>query len=330
MRAVVINASTLTPPTEDSLDLVRERKANLRSLNDPAWRFSMAKRILDERTTRFSRQVDPLVLRLVEFLRAHREAESAQDLDTVEDTYPDIYWAHNVYSSEGRGPRYHIEALILANEEPEQICEYLDLPDAVLDAYEAYFFDVRRTLENPTAVRTYLFGRGRERGARDGDHDLLWKQLALSADLSTLRVLWEARVLSDDEAKKLDDLVASNIRRDTLEAQHIRVINQYNATEIIDQYMALRNAETERSKVELVRGTAGSGGVGQFVAALLQSIQFTMAPFGSTRSKLSIEMGSAISELPALMNRLHSGGGKTSDQVFAGDGGEGAEESGTA
>jgi hypothetical protein len=299
-------------PDQTDLEEVRLKAASLRALLDPEWRYTRSRSLNTEGVVHFRSSEDPWVAQFVSFLRRYGEA-TPQTMGDVEYQFPDIHWAFRVYSMEIRGPRYHLEAMTLTGLPVDEIAEYLGLPMAVVLAYEQLFFDLRRHVERPEAIRTYIAAKARARGMRDMDPDPFWKRVALSEGETMLFSLWNDGVMEEGDRKRIDALIESDSRRNTLEAMRVRHINSANAHEIVEEYIALCRNEIDRRKVEADLGAA-AGGEQEFVAGLFHAVQFSIAPVGKGSEKAYVELTSALAQAPALLARLQ---GTTSENGHA-------------
>lgn len=289
-------------PERGQLDEVQQRARQLRSLFDPAWRYSRSRSLKTDGIVHFRSSEDPWVAALTSFLNHYEGADTAA-LDELERRSPDIYWAFNLHNMEARGPRYHLEAMILTGKPIDETADYLGLPDAVVLAYEQLFFDLRRHLSRREAIRTYISARARARGLRDLDPDPFWKRVALSEGEELLFALWDDGVLEEDYRKKIDALIESDARRNAMEAMRVRHIDARNAHEIIEEYVAIVSNETARKKIESDIGE--SVGEGQeFVAGLIHAVQFSVAAVGAKSESAYIELSAALAQAPALLERL--------------------------
>lgn len=307
-------------PTGRELDEIRHRAIELRSLLDPEWRYTRARSLKSDGVVRFKRSEDPWVVRLTGFLREYSES-TPETVHEVEDKYPDIVWAYHVFTMEERGPRYHLEALVLTGKDVEDLGTYLGVHPAVVLAYEQCFFDLRRHLVSEGAIRTYIRARSRARGLRDLDPDPFWKNVALSEGEELLYSLWDDGVLEETDRKKLDLLIESSARRNAMEAMRVRHIDARNAHEIIEEYVAICGNEMQRKKVEAEIGE--SVGFGQeFVAGLFHAVQFTVAPVARGSEKAFVELSSALAQAPALIARLQGAAMETEHVKIPESGGE--------
>jgi len=283
---------------------IQSRIPSLRSLLDPQWRYSRAVKLVDSGIKFFITEKDALVVELTRFIEAWRETTEAEQ-ERLETTFQDIYWAYDIFTREYRGPRFHIEALVIAGMETEEIANYLGLPTSVITTYELCFFDVRQHLDKPGAIKTYIGSKIRDRGNRDLDPDPFWKQVALSCGTNAVMALWNDGALEKSDINKLDDIFTSQIRRQAIKALNVRDINQFNAHEVIEEYLETKRTEFEVQKSMPSGGSGENADVKQFVASILSSIQFCLAPIDNTGVS-SVEVTTALAHAPELLQRLQN------------------------
>lgn len=267
---------------------------------NPAWRFTRATELADSGVKRFNKSEDPWVVHMAQFLRAY---DTAADASALEVKYPALLWAHRIFDQEYRGPRFHLEALVMADYQSNDIAEFLDLPLPIIEAYERCYFDIRRHLSRPVALRAYLHARVEARGLRDLDPDPFWKTVAMDGGVKTLLALWGAGTLDVAERRRFDELIASQARRNAFKAAHARSVSAKNANLVIQEYTELMHAESERQKIEAEAGFTDNP-VRELLSGLYHSISFTVAPVRQGSEQAFIEMSDTVASAPALLARL--------------------------
>lgn len=281
---------------------------DMRSLLDPQWRYHNAIRFADDGVVVFDSDVDNHVVRLTSFIEAWRTATPEQqvELETVDF---DVYWAYNIFVREYRGPRFHIDALVVADMPTEEIANYLSLPASVVETYELCFFDLRRHLNKTGAVRTYIGSRIADRGNRDLDPDPFWKQVALSSGADALLALWSNGELEPAIQSKLDNIVCAQVRRRALQAVYVRDVNSHNAHDVMAEYLELRRTEVDAQRAVAETGTVQGTASTEFVAALLTSVQLLS---GANAAAAPVVVDSVVDQAveTALVQRIQSVGNK--------------------
>lgn len=300
-------------PTKHELKEVRKRAIEIRSLLDPEWRHTRARNLRSDGVVRFSRREDPWVSGLAKFVRDYEDC-SPSELDDIESKYPDYMWAYTIYTSGYRGPRFHIEAMIIAGMSTDEIADYLNFPYQVIHTYEKCFFDMRRHLDKPIAVKMYITARISSRGLRDLDPDPFWKRIALDEGISLLLAVWGNGILEESDKKKLDSLIASQSRRNALAAMHVRDIQPGNANEVITEYVDLCRVENDRQKIESEAGLSGDP-IREILGGLFHAVQFTVAPVRRGSEDSYLELSNTLAGAPAILERLQgtSTDGKSND-----------------
>lgn len=293
--------TALAEITESDMAEVRLRARELRSLLDPEWRYTRARALKSDGVIHFRRSEDHWIVALSRFLKAWSESD-VETRPQVEDRFPDVAWAYQIYVSEEKGPRYHIEALIVAEMPTDEIADYLGYPVVVIMAYERLFFDIRQHMSKRGAIRAYISARARARGLRDLDPDPFWKRVALDEGFPMLMALWSDGRLNDVERKCYDEIIASQSRRNAFEAMKVREINSSNANDVIIEYVSLCKNEYERQKVESEIGEGDR--LSEFVSGLIHAVQFSVAPVGTGSERAYVELTTAVAQAPKLLERL--------------------------
>lgn len=288
---------------------------DLRRLLNPAWRHSRATSLIAGDVRHLRRGEDVDVRQLVSFLRVYRGPGPDAHEDAM-DQFPYVFWAFHIYTDDERGPKPFLEAMVLAGADQETIAEYLGLPVEVEALYERLFFDLRGLQHQHEAIRTYVVARTRKRGLADLDPDVLWKLIGLSEGVEALYALWSAGQLAPNDKRRLDEIIASNMRRNALDAQFVRKPTHYNATDIVNEYLGLRRIELDEARAAVSDGSgAGGANTSDLVAALLHAIQFTTAPIGREADAAYVEVSSAVEQAPAILARLQGTTRRNQDHV---------------
>ena len=113
------------------------------------WMWQRAVEIVDRNGPRASRKRDGLkgfkwINKAVSFLRAYRRAAGDEAvLARLATNRPNIFWAHTAWSSTTNVQKHLIEAHLLARTDDFSIAFRCDMDPAVIQAYEALFFNVK-------------------------------------------------------------------------------------------------------------------------------------------------------------------------------------------
>lgn len=261
-----------------SLLEVRERGAELLAMSDPAWRHNRAVDLASQKIKRFDPDEDRWVVRLTEFLVRWNDQSLPDRFKSLQDDYPDLFWAVSTHLNYSKSARFHIEALVTAGMSRSDIASWSGLPLAVIAAYELCFYDIRPYLDRPGSVRLILQSRIAQRGVRDLHPDAYWKLVALESGVTGLFNLWRKSAAAADEVNMDEDRrFSSQLRRDVNAALLVREPNNFNAHEIVDEYLRLRELELRAKQISDELDATGRATVGgRFVFSLLQSVKFVM------------------------------------------------------
>lgn len=114
------------------------------------------------------------ILRGLRFKREYDAATTELAKESVATTYPDIFWAHWVWSS-ANPLKHSVEAHILAREEDSEIGFRCNLTPDVVQAYESLFFNVREKIDHRKYIINCVFGPTIHKGFSEREFDLIWK-----------------------------------------------------------------------------------------------------------------------------------------------------------
>lgn len=198
------------------------------------------------------------------------------DLMRLEGQYPEVAAAYGIYSSPGV-ERYFIEALVMANEEPQTIAVESGYHVRIIKAYEHLFFDVRTKLDQRLYVMGNILGPMFMHGTSAGDYDHLWKAIGYFCGSDTLTALWKVGKLNETDATALTDILKSRLLTQATVASFSRKPNSYNAGEIIDSYVS--NASHELAKegaAPEIPQDDGNNYLAQIKGAVLDYMQLTL------------------------------------------------------
>jgi hypothetical protein len=127
----------------------------------PAWRWQRARAIVAQGLTCTARTDDPPTRRVVEYLRACElplsgsQAQGGVPADAV------LYAAHRLYEAEGL-VRFIVRARLLARQSPAEVARLTSLETAVIETFEAIFFEVRDHLDARDWVANQVLWAGLE------------------------------------------------------------------------------------------------------------------------------------------------------------------------
>lgn len=253
---------------------------NIISILEPEWRWQKIKAYEANGETP-SRKEDIYIQRGFRYLRRLNTNDSASAQFTLQQDYPDIHLAYHIYNT-GAGPRWYIEALLLAGDSFEQIAEYLTYDASVIKTYEALFFNIQHKVGSRGYIMSHILAFAIERGTFDREYDFFWKLLALLLGSDGLKDYWQEGALTESVAIMLNDVLRAKLLKDAVSAAYVRKINQYNANEIIGQYLELTATEDKQS------ADAKHKDIASGLQSLLESVSFTVLPIDA-KSENSVE-----------------------------------------
>jgi hypothetical protein len=140
------------------------RLAASQPVSSPSWRWVLAT-CAARLKRRMSRRLDEHTMKAVRFLRGRPEATVAK--------------AAGIFREDGQ-PRWILEANVLSGRSVGDIARTLDLHPALVESYEAIFFDVRCRRHAVGWIAQNAFGRGWRFGDGAGDLGSLWRSIAYS------------------------------------------------------------------------------------------------------------------------------------------------------
>jgi len=277
---------------EANLDPVRD----VERLN-PAWRWNRA--VLVGGSDRvsgivFTRADDRLIAEtLYPYVRFVNQTFHADPLvlDEAKKRWPGVVAAYTMYEASGL-VRHYLEAMILTGAETGAIADSMCLAADAVWWYEKAFFDVRPYLDPRFDMRINLHAVWPSLAlpGLHGRQAFEWKIVGRALGLETLRKMAGLRGEVDETVLSLMRGVTDRrIVSDALFAAHSRLVNQFNAEEVIGHYHRLREIESgveEPRKVgdqysvqllNIVNGT--SAAVGSLVEPPAEAIAADMAVF---------------------------------------------------
>jgi hypothetical protein len=140
------------------------------------WRWQRAKAMRAAGRRSVSSRSDPWTARAASFQEAEAECRSDWDRLDLADDNPDLYDAVQMHESDARrGPRWEVEARILARQTPEEIGALLAMRPEVVEAYEKVFFHVTDRLDSRSWVLQSVMHKSIHSGISERDYDLIWK-----------------------------------------------------------------------------------------------------------------------------------------------------------
>ena len=165
-------------------------------VRDPAWKWLRAQGIVSRGEPRSTRARDgqkgvKWISRAVRYLRKlSRIGEpTIENAHLLTSSYPDIFWAHQLFQDPVLRTKWELEARVLARQEPVVIAYKLGMDEKTVRAYEELFFDVRDRLEYPGYILHCVLGPAIYKSTLDSHLELVWKLYGYMAGPAVLDVL---------------------------------------------------------------------------------------------------------------------------------------------
>ena len=234
-----------------------------------SWRVSRVNEILKSHGQPSRTLDDKMTHRYYRF-RMRYDTMSPAEVAQVERQYPDIWGAVKLYK-QAIGAKWLIEAAIMGNVSMDEFPEDVYFNSEILKAYESLFFDIRDKLKYEAYIVSTIFmprmGSGDPR-----NFDYFWKVLAYFGKFDFVRDWWRVGEISDTTADWLMTAYRNQVLKDGMIAQQVRVINQYNATEVIGQTMDMVRMINEEQQ-----SRGGTGGIAlESLQTLVNSITMSV------------------------------------------------------
>lgn len=223
---------------------------------DLDWVFQRATRLVDFQELPPSRRQDGdaafgWIRKTAEYLRFMRE--NPQEIYEIANRFGEIHWAFMINSNPAQAfRRTQVELMILAglsDEEIEQKSRRLYTPELV-KTYEALFFDIRRLLDSPVAVTSYLHQNLPEDGRTTAGR--LWRLMAYFRGYDYAACFMN-RFASVDKATPSN--VAAAVVEDAINSlknqafMAVQLASTYGqgATEMVSNFIKNRDVETREN-----------------------------------------------------------------------------------
>lgn len=238
------------------------------------WRYERARSIGEGGQPLSRKYDDQWVHKAWRFRQAFEACDGEVDHAVLARKSPDIYWAHDIwYSSSpdaGNPVKSELEARLLAADDYDNIALRLATKPSVIEAYERVFFNIEERRQNRGYIVHQVMGPSIYLGLQEQEIDILWKLVAAMGGPIALDMMIDGFVgsthptNSSDLGAWLSDATQNAIRRKALLAAMTIRINNYNAVEMIGNF--LKMMEIERA--------AGRGGAGS--EALLNNVDMML------------------------------------------------------
>lgn len=231
----------------------------------PHWRWDLASTYAKGRRIPTGlANIDPVLGRVISYQRGLRAAASDPSAyDRLERRYPDLHEISHIYTSASFS-RWTIEALIVSNAKPSEICSAYPISVKLLELYRSVFFDIVDLLPMRNFMIPMLFGPLIDRSTSN-DPDLVWKFFAYVGGIDAFQAFIDPSADLGAAQQKLFDTILSNRRlRNAVTAAMIVSPNNWNAID-------LQRVHNEFESSKQLRKAGGMGSAETFVGGMLAS-----------------------------------------------------------
>ncbi len=205
-------------------------------LQSPKWRWERVKFLCD-RNKKPTKYDDKYINDGYKYLRRYLHGSAGHY--RLQREYPALWAAHQLHE-ESTGPRWLIEAGVVADKSPTELSLFLGCSDRIIDIYEAYFFDIRNALVYEGYMRSRVLlpiEQGKELDL--GDYDLTWKTIAYFGGWDLLTEITSMRSWSQETEEKVFDMIKSGVSRKALLASNSSQMTMRDSRDIIEAYSML-------------------------------------------------------------------------------------------
>ena len=238
------------------------------------WRWQRAKRLNDAQVSPSRSKDDKWVLKAYKFLKK-KKTNTIQAEIRLERLFPAIFIAEKLRVGDVSQFRWLIEAAVLAAVESSDIADYLGTTEAVIEAYEMLFFDIRGKLDNEGYVVGAVLGPALTKGVYGNDPDGFWKVVAYFGGWPHVQGCWRT---GQATPAAIDHYNAATKHRTALNAYAGSLAlqpNAFNAVDVVQTGLEQIRHEEEQ----------GRGGQGEYanaaVAALVNSMHIVVHKAGT-------------------------------------------------
>ncbi len=209
----------------------------------PSWRWDFVRSLLSE-NKKPNRSTDKHVTRAWRFLRRWTRSTELGRMQMRGD-YPDLCAAYTLFANP-QSERWLIEAGLLSDASFEKIGEFVGAPAEVVELYGVLFYDIR----DKRSARGYIANRiltpAAQRGMDGRDYDFFLKTLSYFAGWSAMTEFVGDGDLSEDTQSMLNQNFHNRMLKLGYLATHRLDVNNYNAIEVIEQCVKLRELESAK------------------------------------------------------------------------------------
>lgn len=262
----------------NAAELIQLRSTN--ASRQPDWRWRRAV-LLESKSVKSRSFNDKWISRTRQFIRMQRSKKSEEDIFIAD---PVLYEVHNIYNETGP-TRWTLEALIMADTDPKEICDRFGYDKktgkAIIEAYEATKFDVRSRLKHIDFVRTKVIGSTTDGDIPPTEESILkvlgWLSGRKGAGTLLLDGYLHLDELNDRAKRWYYDFINNHLTRKTVRS--ILKYNPVHSPEMLEVIRTLNETRKVEQELKLQQGDIDRQQLGSSQTHLLQAIQFTLADF---------------------------------------------------
>ncbi|MEM2987814.1 MAG: hypothetical protein QXK26_02080 [Candidatus Bathyarchaeia archaeon] len=149
------------------------------------WRWELANKLLfmKDAYEALVDKNDNFLLETIDFVAKLKEATSVSELLKLSHTYPALFKAWEIFTSQTVSFRHELEAWILADHDRGAIAERFAVHAEDIEYYENVFFDIRSRLEHVSFIHSLIVG---DKHDVQLDDYTLWKLIGYSKNTKLL------------------------------------------------------------------------------------------------------------------------------------------------
>lgn len=254
----------------------------------PGWRWERARMIIEDRIPFSRRMDDPDILRAYQFRTGLNRCRDELDRAELKEEFPDIYWAHKIYSTDDNKRmllKWELEARLLTGDIDRNIADRCDTLPSLVDAYEKIFFNVRPKLDKQSYIINQVIGPSVHSGMSSRAYDVLWKlfgylhgPILLNAIITT-SINRPRPETPDEVARAAREIATNDLVRVAMIAAKTMSINSFTQTEIMDLFTKLLQIEKSTD--------ATSGGNTLIMANIQQMVKAVGGSWSTSQRRLN-------------------------------------------
>ena len=262
----------------------------------PDWRWARARLLLQAKKNSRGNSDDACTKTVKRYLTMKSKCKEELDFMELENKFPGLFWAEQIYANQSRDTRWAVEARLLAGEGMESIADKVSTTSETILWYERVFFNVLPHLKKADYIACVVMGRSIHAGLHERDYDLLWKMFGYAygpvfLDTVIMPFIGPNHVTSTDQVDATwEDLYASTLSKKAA-ISVMTVPTAYNQCNIMQLYNELKRLERD------------TGGGPVAVASISNNVYAALAqlPFhaGTKEQKTAVD-GRPMLDIPAL------------------------------